>query len=119
MIMQLEAVVGLGRDFDDLEEGAQDAGGDLVGAGNESIGLVHGDHHGAEIIRLEHDLASDAFVDALEATEEFEPCDIVLQFVARLGVDDPDAFERHIEAFRERLDPARSPKRMGTPRRRE
>ncbi len=93
-------------DFDDLEEGTQDTAGDLVGAGNESVGAVHGDHHGAEIIRFEHDLASDAFVDALEATEAFEPCDIGRQIVARLGVDDPDAFDRHIEAFRERLDPA-------------
>ena len=52
MIMQLEAVVVLRRHLDDLKQRPQHAARRVAGAGDEAVGLVHGEHHRAEIIRL-------------------------------------------------------------------
>ena len=44
----------LRRDFHNLEQRAQHAAGCGAGAGDKAIGLVHREHHGAEIIRLQN-----------------------------------------------------------------
>ena len=50
-------------DLDDLKQGPQHTAGNLVRPGNQTVGLVHRHHHGAEIIRLEHRLAGLALLD--------------------------------------------------------
>src|SRR5262245_34602446 len=41
-------------DFDDLKQWAQNTPYVLICAGDKAVRLVHGDHHGPKIIRLEH-----------------------------------------------------------------
>src|SRR5581483_12157261 len=48
---------GGGSHFDDLKERAQHTAGDMAGAGNETIGLVHRHHHGPVIVGVEHGVA--------------------------------------------------------------
>ena len=60
---------------------------------------MHGHHHGAEIIRLEHRLARFAFLDALVAAQQFETARKVVQLLAFLGIDHTDALERDIQSF--------------------
>src|SRR5689334_9863676 len=42
---------GVRGDFDDLEQRSQHAATGLVGARNETVSLMHRDHHGSEIVR--------------------------------------------------------------------
>jgi len=54
----------LGRDLDDLEQGPKDASSAVGRARDKTIGLVHGEHHGAEIVGLENGVAG---FEALQA----------------------------------------------------
>jgi hypothetical protein len=89
---------GRGCDLDDLEEGPQDAAGDLVGAGDEAVRLVHGDHHGAVVIGQEHGVACFLGLEALGAAQKLEAMDEAVKILAFGGVDDADALEGDVEA---------------------
>jgi hypothetical protein len=57
MTMQLDSRGDVRRSLDDLKQRPQHAAGDVRRAGNQAVGLVHGQHHRAVIIRLHHRLA--------------------------------------------------------------
>ena len=92
---------GVRSGFDGLEERAQDAGGNLAGAGDKAVRLVHGQHHGAEIVGLEHSLARLEALHALAGVvaQPLEPAREIVQILAFGGVDDADALERDVEGF--------------------
>ena len=97
MTMQLEAVVASGATLTIWNKRAQDAAGALIGAGNEAIHLVHGQHHGAVIIGIEHRFARLLFLDALETAQQLVAFDESRQIFAFGGIDDADAFQRDIQ----------------------
>ncbi len=95
---------GLGGDFDDLEEGPEDAARDFVGARDQAIGLVQGDHHGAVIIGFEHDLAGLMTLQALASAQDLVTADEGVEVFGLFGVDDADAFEGDVEGGGGRFD---------------
>ena len=105
---------GLWGHFDDLEQGPQDAAGDLVGAGNEAIGLVHRDHHGAEVIGLEHGLARFQRLEPLVAAQHFKAVGEVLQVLALGRIDDADAFEGNAQGLGDLFDFSPIPQKDGS-----
>ena len=98
---------GVRGGFDGLEERPQHAGGDLTGAGDKAIRLVHGEHHGAEVVGLEHGLARLEALHALArvVAQQLEPAREVVQVLALGRVDDADAFERDVQGVGRFLDP--------------
>ena len=90
---------GMRSGFDRLEERPQHAGGNLACAGDKAIRLMHGQHHGAEVIGLEHGVAGlEAFhAFALVLAQPLEPAREVIQLLAFRGVNGADAFEGDIE----------------------
>ena len=76
----------------------------MIGAGNEAISLVHGDHHRAEIIWLEHCLARFEFLHAFRAAQSFEAVREIIQFSAFGRIDNPNAFQRNVERLGQFLD---------------
>jgi hydrogenase/urease accessory protein HupE len=48
----------------------------------KSVGLVHGHHHGAEIIRLAHGVAGFGFLDTFLAAQGMEAPGEIIQFFA-------------------------------------
>ena len=95
---------GLRRDLDDLKQRAQRAAHRFARAGDHAIGLVHGDHHRAKVIRILHRLARLLDLDALGAADEFIALREALAFLAVFGVEDADAFERDAEFLGELLN---------------
>ncbi len=75
-----------GRDLDDLEQRPQHAAGDVGGAGNQAVGLVHRQHHGAEIIRLQHGLARLRRFDPLFPAQPEKAVGEIVQFLALGGL---------------------------------
>ena len=92
-----------GRGLDDLEQRPQQAAGDVRRAGNHAVGLVHRQHHGAEIIRLQHGLARFRRFHALFPAQPEKAIGKIVQFLALRRIDDPDAFERNIQTVRDGL----------------
>src|SRR5581483_11804706 len=95
---------GGGRDLDDLEERAQDAAGDLVRAGDEAVGLVHGHHHRAVVIGQQHRFARLLGTQALGTAQQLETMDEAVEVLALNGVDDANALEGDVEALGGFLD---------------
>ena len=95
---------GFRRHLDDLKKRAQHAARTLVGAGDKSIRLVHGDHHRAVIIGVEHRLPRLLGLHALDPPQELIALDERLQVFTLLRVDDPHPFQRHIQLRRRLLD---------------
>src|SRR4051812_10119712 len=65
---------------------------------------MHGDHHCAEIIRLEHGGARFEFLHSTSAPKNFEAMDKVWQLFAFLGIDDANAFERDVQSLGDFFD---------------
>ena len=82
----------------------QDAAGDLVGAGDQAIGLMHGDHHGAVVIGDEQGFAGFLGLHALGPAQGGEAARKAFEVLAFGGVDDADAFERDVQALGGFLD---------------
>ena len=118
--MQLEAVVASGATLTIWNKRTKNAAGTLVGAGNKAIDLMHGQHHRAVIIGVEHRFARFFFLDALVPAQQLEPFDERGQILAFGGIDDAHAFQRDIQ-FGGGLFDLRCgrPARMGAPRRSE
>ena len=93
--------------FDGLKERPQHAGGDLAGAGDKAVRLVHGEHHGAEIVGLEHRLARLEALHALAlvVAQQLEPAGEIVQILALGRVDDADAFEGDVQRIGGFIDP--------------
>src|ERR1035438_7623823 len=85
------------RGFDGLKERAQAGGGDLTGAGDKAVRLVHGEHHGGEVVGLEHGVAGLESSHAVVVTQELEAAGEVVQLLAFGWVDGADAFEGDVE----------------------
>ena len=98
---------GLRGGFDGLEERPQNAGGDLAGAGDKAIRLVHRQHHRAEVVRLEHGLARLEALHALARVvpQQLEPAREVVQILALGRVDGADALEGDVQGFGGFSDP--------------
>ena len=84
-------------DLNDLKQRAQSAAGDLAGAGNEAVGLVHRHHHRAVVIRVEHGLPGLLDLDAFVAPQQFVAQREILQVFAFGRVDDAHPFERDVQ----------------------
>ena len=95
---------GFRGDLDDLKERAEDAAGALVGAGDKAVGLVHGEHHGAVVIGVEHGLARLLSLHALDAAEQFVTLDEGGQVFALGRIDDADAFQGDVQLRGRLLD---------------
>ena len=80
-----------------MEERPENAARDFIGTRNQTIGLFHGHHHGAEVVRLDHGFAGLLFLDALAATQQQEPANEAVEVRALRRIDQADAFERDIE----------------------
>jgi hypothetical protein len=59
---------------------------------------VHGQHHGAVIIRLEHGLAGLGGAHALFTTQRMETMREIFQVLAGNRIDDADAFKRDFQS---------------------
>src|SRR5690242_3123088 len=65
---------------------------------------MHGDHHCAEIIRLEHGGARFEFLHSTSAPKNFKSMGKIWQFLALLGINDANAFERDVQCLSDFLD---------------
>ena len=63
---------------------------------------MHGQHHRAVIIRLEHRLARLVGAQPLFAAQRMKARGKIAQILAVGGIDDPDAIERNIQTLRDR-----------------
>lgn len=86
-----------GQTRDDLENGPEGAGGAVGGAGDESVGLAGGDHHGGEVAIVFHGGAGLGEFEALDAAELFELDDKGVEILAAFGLDDANALEVNVE----------------------
>ena len=70
---------------------------ELQRAGNQTIRLVHRQHHRAEIIRLQHRLARLGRAQTFFAAQRMKAPDEIFRILALGGIDDADAFERNFQ----------------------
>ena len=68
--------VHAGARADNLKRGANGIGVMLIDAGNKAVGIAHVDHHGAEVIGVEHPLVGFRAGDAIAMTQAEEFIDV-------------------------------------------
>ena len=106
------------RGLDDLEQRPQHAAGDVRRPGNQAVRLVHGQHHRAVEIRLQHGFARLGLAQALFRGARDRGVGEIFQVFARGGIDDAHAFQRNFQILRRRLVTSGwSPSTMGAPSR--
>ena len=97
MTMQLEAVVMAGATLMIWRERAEDAAGDFARAGDQSVRLVHGHHHGPVIVGFDHRLAGLTLLNPLgNAGSDSNRLTKLSRSSLSSGVDDADPFEGQI-----------------------
>lgn len=83
----------MGQWADELEEGTQCAGGFLVGARHDGIGLPVLDHHGSKIVGFNHDGLGGRLANVPVAFEFFEALAEERQIFSVERVNDADVVE--------------------------
>jgi len=86
----------LRRHLHDLKQRAQDAARRGACAGDEAVRLVHGQHHGTVVIRLQNGFARFRELEAFAPAQRGETAGEIIEVFGFRRVDDANAFERNI-----------------------
>lgn len=87
----------VGEARDDLEDGAEGAGGVLASAADEGIGSSGGEHHSGEVAEVAHGLASFDELEALVAAELLELGGKDFKVLAAFGLDEAHTGKVEVE----------------------
>ena len=90
--------------FYDLKQRPQHAAGGGIGAGDKTIRLLHGEHHGAKIIGLQNRFARFRKLQAFTTTQGGEAAREIIKIITFSGIDDANPLHRNIQVFGELFD---------------